>query len=978
MSSINQGSSLLKASKVQIDGVAQTLEVAFNVLKTQADGTKSQTESNTTAISVAQGKINTLIQDTTITKDGQTVKLKDEYSKLEQTVGSLSSTIGKQQTTIDDHSGKITATNSEISSLKQNINGLSASVSTAETTIQSHTQQLAQKANTSDVDAKINSIQIGGRNYILSSDKYLSVSTAETTIQSHTQQLAQKANTSDVDAKINSIQIGGRNYILSSDKYLESMTPTNVHVGRLSNTEDVRGKAITVSLEIDVVGMSNVENQANRIGYEMSIHYTDGTVTYVGVWHSVTEGNFKGRKARAYEQLPDKEIRSIAYSGLSIHYTDGTVTYVGVWHSVTEGNFKGRKARAYEQLPDKEIRSIAYSGLHIQCNATKCKIGRPKIEIGNKATDWSPAPEDIQASIDAKATDWSPAPEDIQASIDAKANSTDVYKKTETYTKGETDSQINIAKDSITQSVASTYETKTNVESKVNGVKSSVTNLESRVNKAEQKITDSAIISTVQNTINTAKTEAINSANSNTANQLKNYSTTQQMNSAINQKANEITSSVSQTYATKGEVSGNYATKSELTQTTTDFTFKQMNSAINQKANEITSSVSQTYATKGEVSGNYATKSELTQTTTDFTFKLQNSGGYNVIRNGNALNGQAYWNPYWLPSATWGVRNDEWSGYVPCFQINNPTGANQYNIIYQSVPTVVGKTYTASALVAGHRAENYIVIVNGSGTAEISASDRAINVYGGADAKDWKRVSTTFVATESTMQIRLYSYPWGGHANNYGWFREVQIEEGTVVTNFSPNPSEVYNGITRIDSEGVHVSHTQDGSTSHMGAHGFTHFVGGTNRKYHSLMFCDSIGQTDSWGNVSMRYRLPSEFWGKKFEVLPSLVHVGFDRDVAHAFKNLNISVHDFDHANGYFSITCTPIGVDVNGSWAVNASTSRRDVAHAFKNLNISVHDFDHANGYFSITCTPIGVDVNGSWAVNASTSRVSFIAIA
>ncbi len=46
VSSINQGSSLLKASKVQIDGVAQTLEVAFNVLKTQADGTKSQTESN--------------------------------------------------------------------------------------------------------------------------------------------------------------------------------------------------------------------------------------------------------------------------------------------------------------------------------------------------------------------------------------------------------------------------------------------------------------------------------------------------------------------------------------------------------------------------------------------------------------------------------------------------------------------------------------------------------------------------------------------------------------------------------------------------------------------------------------------------------------------------------------------------------------------------------------------------------------------
>ncbi|MTK22219.1 hypothetical protein GMA92_12435, partial [Turicibacter sanguinis] len=56
VSEINEGSTTLKASKVQFDGIAQTLEVAFNLLKTQADGTKSQTESNTTAINVAQGK----------------------------------------------------------------------------------------------------------------------------------------------------------------------------------------------------------------------------------------------------------------------------------------------------------------------------------------------------------------------------------------------------------------------------------------------------------------------------------------------------------------------------------------------------------------------------------------------------------------------------------------------------------------------------------------------------------------------------------------------------------------------------------------------------------------------------------------------------------------------------------------------------------------------------------------------------------
>lgn len=93
-------------------------------------------------------------------------------------------------------------------------------------------------------------------------------------------------------------------------------------------------------------------------------------------------------------------------------------------------------------------------------------------------------------------------------------------------------------------------------------------------------------------------------ANSATDSKLQNYSTTTQMNSAITQKANEITSSVSETYSTKNEAQGyantaeanaNSATDSKLSNYSTT---TQINSAINQKANEITSTVSQTYATQ--------------------------------------------------------------------------------------------------------------------------------------------------------------------------------------------------------------------------------------------------------------------------------------------------------------------------------------------------------------------------------------------
>ena len=430
VSEINEGSTTLKASKVQFDGIAQTLEVAFNLLKTQADGTKSQTESNTTAINVAQGKINTLIQDTTITKDGQTVKLKDEYSKLEQTVGSLSSTIGKQQTTLDDHTGKMTAFNSEMVSLKQNLNGLSASVSTAETTIQSHTQQLAQKADLETVNEKIDAIPFVGRNLFLNSD----------------------FSSQESWAGLPTISKDGTiNYIRSSSTFITSQ-----------KVDVIKGEEYVVSALVRAV-----------------------TTTPTNFSIKFNVGNYNS-------------------TNIDITSTD----WVRVSVTITA------KSTIKEQI--------------YLCNRGNAgiDIAFVKLEKGTKDTDWSLAPEDIQASID------------------AKANSSDVYVKTEVYTKAQTDSAIKLAKDEINLGVSSTYETKTNVETQINGVKSSVTNLESRVSKAEQKITDSAIIQTVSQTINQAKTEAIQSANSNTANQLKNYSTTLQMNSAIQQKADSITSDV--------------------------------------------------------------------------------------------------------------------------------------------------------------------------------------------------------------------------------------------------------------------------------------------------------------------------------------------------------------------------------------------------------------------------------------------------
>lgn len=100
ITSINGNTTKIDSTVIKMDSSGQTLNLAFNTLKTTAETAKSTTETHATQINAINGKIDTLIQDTTIVRDGQTVKLKDEYNKTVATVGGIQTTIGNQQTTI--------------------------------------------------------------------------------------------------------------------------------------------------------------------------------------------------------------------------------------------------------------------------------------------------------------------------------------------------------------------------------------------------------------------------------------------------------------------------------------------------------------------------------------------------------------------------------------------------------------------------------------------------------------------------------------------------------------------------------------------------------------------------------------------------------------------------------------------------------------------------------------------------------------
>lgn len=145
--------------------------------------------------------------------------------------------------------------------------------------------------------------------------------------------------------------VGKENLINNSDMYINITDSIQASLDlSFKNKEDfykVENKIITMSLDIDVENMKPLSNGNNRVGMEVAIECEDGTKNYCGLWHY---GNFTGRKSITH-------------------------TYPSA------------------------IKRIAYAGIYIQTDATKCIVGRPKIEISDVATSWCPSKTDDLSNL---------------------------------------------------------------------------------------------------------------------------------------------------------------------------------------------------------------------------------------------------------------------------------------------------------------------------------------------------------------------------------------------------------------------------------------------------------------------------------------------------------------------------------------------------------------------------------------------------
>ena len=175
---------LIKASKVAIDLAGQTLDLAFNSLKNQADNNKNIIENHSTNISAMQGQISTAINNTQIVKDGKTILLKDDYNRTVTKVDSINNTIGTHTTKINELTGNISSVDTKVNSVQRDlegtkstvsshtsqISGLNSTVSTQGASISQLKNQIALKVEATDITTAINKINIGGRNLVSNSN----------------------------------------------------------------------------------------------------------------------------------------------------------------------------------------------------------------------------------------------------------------------------------------------------------------------------------------------------------------------------------------------------------------------------------------------------------------------------------------------------------------------------------------------------------------------------------------------------------------------------------------------------------------------------------------------------------------------------------------------------------------------------------------------------------------------------------------
>ncbi|MBO5425255.1 MAG: hypothetical protein J6A25_07060 [Lachnospiraceae bacterium] len=251
----------------------------------------------------------------------------------------------------------------------------------------------------------------------------------------------------------------------------------------------------------------------------------------------------------------------------------------------------------------------------------------------------------------------------------------------------------------------------------------------------------------------------------------------------------------------------------------------------------ITNTVKKNFYTKSETdnqitSKGYQTESEVQQTVNGLEVKVKQSGGYNLLKNSSGLGGVAHW----LNSANTfeGYTDTNVKEQTSCgkgFRLgNNSTSekfAHSHRFLLQKGKkyTVSGKYYVGS----GNKGIDVFLLtsntIDATGNNSLHSYDNAYNcVTSGTHTGKWQSFSKTITVGSTTKSAVIRLDNNGSDTNGtmaYSYFADLVVEEGELSSQWTPHPSEIYDGVTTIDKDGVTVTASNVKSKTNMSANGF-------------------------------------------------------------------------------------------------------------------------------------------------------------
>lgn len=361
------GSHTLNGSKIFLDTQQQTLNVAFNSMTTKQDELEEKTDTLTTELTVQSGQIETLIKNTTITDNGQEVLLKDKVSSITQDINGITAKVETVESNVTDLSQRVASAELKI---------------TEDAIVSTVTNSQVFKDSVASIDSNTN---IGGKNLIKKSRDL-----SESVLKNNEENNCQIIDDIALDESFNMYKAKVHYY----DDYSVVPPSTFLILPLYSKTKSLY-QELTFSFEyamesrnaryypkctvhLGSANSSDLQSFIDQNSYIASFGGSHDTDSYNGKTIEVFEE--KGTWESEYKEL---DINNETKKWMRVY-----TTFIPQWDDYFASNH------------DVYVMVLEIQGINLRISDdVYFYVRKPKLEVGNKPTSWSQAPEDLEEDV---------------------------------------------------------------------------------------------------------------------------------------------------------------------------------------------------------------------------------------------------------------------------------------------------------------------------------------------------------------------------------------------------------------------------------------------------------------------------------------------------------------------------------------------------------------------------------------------------